>query len=75
MYDFETHTAHEKRWRGGYNEKYYFVSGAFEIEAAHDLMSLNNDLHHKVDNYFKNGEDAEVYRDYMLQHSQNFHKK
>lgn len=75
VYDFETHTAHKKRWRAGHGKNYFFVTGAFEIEQFHDIGNWLNDLHYKAGNYFKNKEDAEPYRDYMLQHSLNFHKK
>lgn len=75
VYDFETHTAHEKRWRAKYDEKYFFVNGAFEVEDVKDIRHRIDDLRHKAGNYFKNEKDAEPYRDYMFQHSLNFHKK
>lgn len=75
VYDFETHTASKKEWRAKDGEKYYFVTGAFEIDTIKDTRLMVNDLHHKVGNYFKKEEDAKVYRNYMFQHSLNFHKK
>lgn len=74
VYDFETHTASKKRWRAEYHKDYYFVTGVFEIQTSTEIGHRSDDLRHKLGNYFKNKEDAEVYRDYMLQHSQNFHK-
>ena len=75
VYDFETHTAHRKRWRAEDGEDYFFVSGAFEIEWFDDKKHRINDGHYKAGNYFKNEEDAKPYRAYMLQHSLNFYKK
>lgn len=75
VYDFKTHTAHKKQWRAKDGEDYYFVTGIFEIQASTDIRHRTDDLRHKLGNYFENEEDAEVYRDYMFQHSQNFHKK
>ena len=75
VYDFETHTAHKKRWRAEYNEDYFFVDGCFEIEAVKDIRHRINDVHYKIGNYFKTEEDAEPYRDYMLKHALNYNKK
>ena len=75
VYDFETHTAHEKRWRAEYNEDYYFVDGCFEIEAVKDIRHRINNVHYKVGNYFKNEKDAEPYREYMYENSLNYNKK
>ena len=75
VYDFETHTAHKKRWRAEHGKNYFFVTGVSEIQKSTEIRHRIDDLRHKLGNYFKNEEEAKPYRDYMFQHSLNFHKK
>lgn len=74
VYDFETHTAHKKRWKAKNGEKYYFINGAFKVERDVQDIHLVHDKRYENGNHFRNEVDAETYRDYMLKQSLNFHK-
>ena len=73
VYDFETHTAHKKRWRAEEDGEYYFMIGSFEIKIACEYNCVTDDLRFKNGNYYKTKEQAEQYRDFMLKKSLEFH--
>lgn len=74
VYDFETHTAHKKRWRAESDGTYYLIGSTFDVDNDTEGGYSIDDERYNAGNYFKTKEDASVYRDYMLQHSLNFHK-
>ena len=71
-YDEATDTASKKRWRANLDREYYFMSGSFEVRIASELNSEKDDLMFKNGNYHKTKEQAEQYRDFMLQKSLEF---
>ena len=75
VYNFETHTAHKKRWRAEYGETYYFVSGAFEIEDNIESGHSVDAKRHKNGNYFKNEGECQKYCDYMKECSLKYFEK
>ena len=60
MYDFETHTAHEKRWRGERGCDYFFFSSLLEVHPDIDIYASLDDKRYNIGNYFKTEEDAEA---------------
>lgn len=71
-YDEATDTASKKKWRANLDREYYFISGSFEVRIAPELNSEIDDLRFKNGNYHKTKEQAEQYRDFMLQKSLEF---
>ena len=71
-YDEATDTASKKRWRANLDREYYFVSGSFEVRIVPELNFEIDDLRFKNGNYHKTKEQAEQYRDFMLQKSLEF---
>ena len=60
VYDFETHTAHKKRWRAEKGCEYYFFSNRLEVNADIDIYVGLDNQRHNIGNYFKTEEDAEA---------------
>ena len=71
-YDEATDTASKKRWRAEEDGEYYFINGSFEVRIASELNSEIDDILFKNGNYHKTKEQAEQYRDFMLQKSLEF---
>ena len=71
-YDEATDTASKKRWRAEEDGEYYFINGSFENRIASELNSEIDDILFKNGNYHKTKEQAEQYRDFMLQKSLEF---
>ena len=71
-YDEATDTAIKKRWRANLDREYYFMSGSFEVRITPELNSEIDDILFKNGNYYKTKEQAEQYRDFMLQKSLEF---
>ena len=71
-YDEATDTASKKRWRANLDREYYFMSGSFGVRIAPELNSEIDDLRFNNGNYHKTKEQAEQYRDFMLQKSLEF---
>ena len=72
IYDFETNTASKKRWRAEEDGEYYFMLSSFEIRIACEYNCETDDLRFKNGNYYKTQQQAEQYRDFMLQKSLEF---
>lgn len=71
-YDEATDTASKERWRAEEDGEYYFINGSFEVRIASELNSEIDDILFKNGNYHKTKEQAEQYRDFMLQKSLEF---
>ena len=72
-YDEATDTASKEKWRAEEDGEYYFINGSFETRIASELNSEIDDLLFKNGNYHKTKEQAEQYRDFMIQKSLEFH--
>lgn len=75
VYDFETHTAHKKRWRAEEDGEYYFINGSFEIQKIKERYTVRDESEKRfsIGNYHITKEQAEQYRDFMLKKSLEFH--
>lgn len=74
VYDFETHTAYEKRWRAEKGCLYYYVGYDFQ---AHEVIEGFDDgdiISYDVFNYFRNKSDAEKFAEIIKKEAINFHK-
>ena len=75
VYDFETHTAHKKRWRVVEDGEYYFINGSFEIQKIKERYAVRDESEKRfsIGNYHITLRKAEQYRDFMLKKSLEFH--
>ena len=75
VYDFETHTAHKKRWRAEEDGEYYFINGSFEIQKIKERYAVRDESEKRfsIGNYHITLRKAEQYRDFMLKKSLEFH--
>ena len=60
VYDFETHTAHKKRWRVERGCEYFLFSNLLEVYTDIDIYTSLDDKRYNIGNYFQTKEDAEV---------------
>ena len=60
VYDFETHTAHKKRWRANRGCEYFFFSSLLEVHTDIDIYASLDNKRYNIGNYFKTKEDAEA---------------
>ena len=72
-YDEATDTASKKRWRAKIREKYYLLSSEFELRSTREDNYAIDNIRFENGNYHKTKEQAEQYRDFMLQKSLEFH--
>ena len=59
-YDFETHTAHKKRWRAERGCEYFLFSNLLEVQTDIDVYASLDDKRYNIGNYFQTKEDAEM---------------
>ena len=72
-YDEATDTASKNRWRAEEDgEYYYYVKSDFDVSSDIYETTPVDDSRFKNGNYFKTLEQAEQYRDFMLQKSLEF---
>lgn len=73
-YDEATDTASKKRWRAEEDGEYYFINGSFEIQKIKERYAVRDESEKRfsIGNYHKTKEQAEQYRDFMLQKSLEF---
>lgn len=60
VYDFETHTAHKKRWRAERAGEYYIINSLTDILKVKEFYCEDDDLLYSIGNYFKTQDEAEV---------------
>ena len=60
VYNFETHTAHEKRWRAERFGEYYLINSRTEILKVNEHYCEDDDLLYNIGNYFKTRDEADV---------------
>jgi hypothetical protein len=60
VYDFETHTAHEKRWRAERFGEYYIINSLAEILKVNEHHCQDDEILYNIGNYFKTLEDAKA---------------
>ena len=75
VYDFETHTAHKKRWRAKLKRDYYYVGSTFDIEVDREDAHSVDAKRHKSGNYFETKEECQKYCDYLKECSLKYFEK
>lgn len=74
VYDFETHTAHKKRWRAEEGDSYFYVDVEYDVLNCHDNRDSFDNRLFKNGNYFKTKSDAERLAEIIKKETINFHK-
>ena len=63
---FEEMSEQYKRWRAKENERYYFVDDWGDVDYDYDVGFPPSTFRYNIGNYFKNEEEAETYKEYLL---------
>lgn len=74
VYDFETHTAHKKRWRAEEGSYYFYVDFEYDVLNSQDSRDSVDNRLFKNGNYFKSKSDAEKFSEIIKKQAINFHK-
>lgn len=74
VYDFETHTAHKKRWRAEAGDCYFYIDFEYDVLSCRDHRDSVDNCLFKNGNYFQSQSDAEKFAEIIKKEAINFHK-
>lgn len=63
---FEEMPEQYKRWRAKENRRHYFVDDWGDVDYDYDVGLPSSTFRYNIGNYFKNEEEAEAYKEYLL---------